>query len=71
MTNFIPEASTLIASAPVEVINIRERAQEIKRSMTWMQYLGGMLDSLYWLSPLGKLHNRDKYALYWSIKAQL
>jgi hypothetical protein len=64
--------TAVIATSPaVEVINIRERAQEIKRSMTWMQYLGGMLDSLYWLSPLGKLHNRDKYALYWSIKAQL
>jgi hypothetical protein len=65
--------TTVIAATtpPIEVINIRERAQEIKQRMTWPQYITGMINSIYWLSPLGKLHDKDKYNLYWSIKSQL
>jgi hypothetical protein len=71
MVDALVHTAVIATSPAVEVINIRERAQEIKLSMTWPQYIAGMIDSLYWLSPLGKLHNKDKYNLYWSIKAQL
>ena len=71
MVDALVHTSVIATSPAVEVINIPALASTIKQRMTWPQYIAGMLDSLYWLSPIGKLHNKDKYNLYWSIKVQL
>lgn len=71
MPNVAPTHINTLPQAPPQAIDVPALATTIKQNMTWMQYLGGMLDSLYWLSPIGKLHNKEKHNLYWNIKAAL
>lgn len=62
---------TPLTQAQRQDVNIRELGQTIKQRMTFTQKILGFLDAVYWLSPIGKLHNKDKYNQYWTIKSNL
>ena len=71
MVDALVHTSSVVAPQQQQAINVQSLASTIKQNMTWLQYFTGFIDAFYWLSPIGKLHDKDKYNLYWSIKAQL
>lgn len=48
-------------------MDFKKEVEKAKNNMTWGQYTAGFFKSLYWLSPIGYLHNKDQYYLYWYI----
>jgi hypothetical protein len=70
MPNVAPAHNTL-PPAPPQAIDIPALATQIKQNMTLTQKVIGFFDAIYWLSPIGKLHNKQKHNLYWDIKTQL
>lgn len=70
MPNVAPTETTL-PPAPPQTIDIPALATTIKQNMTFKQKVIGFFDAIYWLSPIGKLHNKEKHNLYWVIKSKL
>ena len=70
MPNVAPTHNTL-PPAPPQAIDISALATTIKQNMTFTQKVVGFFDAIYWLSPIGRLQNKEKHNLYWDIKTKL
>lgn len=62
------ENSILLLQEPERTQQLKElKEQQLQVPISRTDYLYQTLCSLYWLSPLGFLHNKDKHRTCWEL----
>ena len=57
--------------ATIEDIRHRRRQLPVEERAGFMKKMGMFLTSLYYLSPLGRLFNPDKYKMAWKVFSEI